>query len=569
MKQTVLVSLLLLTAAACEPTQVTAPADHLFIGEHIITMRSPDDTPTALAVIDEEIVWLGREEDAEDWIGSNTQVHQLGERALLPGFIDAHGHLTYLAATLNWANLASPPVGSVTSIESLQAKLRNYIAERGVPSGAWVIGNGYDDSLIAEQRHPTRDDLDEVSTDHPIALIHVSGHLYAVNSQALELTGIDSDSADPAGGHMRRYAGSNVPNGVLEESAAYPIRALIQQPGENPIAALNEAVVLYASHGITTAQDGAISAAAIELLERMDEEGSLTLDVVIYPIVRGVDNKAVDGMLFGRYANRLKFGGVKMVLDGSPQGKTAYLTEPYEIPPDGKGADYRGYPTHPVEMVDAMVAHFIDRKIPILAHANGDAAAEMLIDAVDTATNHGELTNHRTVMIHAQTVRDDQLDRMAELAMIPSFFSTHTFFWGDWHRDSVLGAVRGARISPTRSAMDKGITFTVHNDAPIVPPDMLRLLWSTTNRLTRSNQILGPDERLTTYEALAAVTRNAAYQYFEADRKGTLEVGKLADLVVLSGNPLDVRTVDLLSLEVTSTWSHGVLVYSQVVGGGG
>ncbi len=210
-----------------------------------------------------------------------------------------------------------------------------------------------------------------------------------------------------------------------------------------------------------------------------------------------------------------------------------------------------------------MVQQFVARAVPILAHANGDAAADMLIDAVDTATRQGEVTNHRTVMIHAQTVRDDQLDRMAALAMVPSFFSTHTFFWGDWHRDSVLGVDRASRISPTRSATNRGITFTVHNDAPIVPPDMLRLLWSTTNRLTRSAQVLGPDERLTTYEALTAITRNAAYQYFEEDRKGTLAAGKLADLVILSSNPLDTPTVDLRSLEVTETWSHGVRTFSN------
>ena len=164
-------------------------------------------------------------------------------------------------------------------------------------------------------------------------------------------------------------------------------------------------------------------------------------------------------------------------------------------------------------------------------------------------------------MIHAQTVRDDQLDRMLELGMVPSFFSAHTFFWGDWHRDSVLGLARAQRISPTRSTIDRGLPFTVHNDAPVVPPDMIRLLWATTNRVTRSGQVLGAEQRLTTLEALAAMTRNAAYQYFEEDRKGTLETGKLADLVILSANPLDMKIEDLLTLEVEETWSHGRRVY--------
>ena len=564
MNQIYLTSITLLTATLHLPLHAATPADHLFVGDHIITMHNIEDAPTALAIRDDEIVWLGREEDSARWVGPATERHELGERALLPGFIDAHGHITYLAATISWANLASPPVGAVTDIASLLSTLRNYIAEHAVPDGAWVIGGGYDDSLITEQRHPTRDDLDAVSTTHPIALLHVSGHLMATNSLALSATGIDAETPDPAGGHIRRFANSRVPNGVLEETATYPVRSVLLQPRGNPIENMQEAMRLYAGYGITTAQDGAISPPAIELLASLNDAELLTLDVVIYPIVSGPGDTSTKEMTFGSYDNRLKFGGVKLILDGSPQGKTAYLSAPYKVPPDGKGADYRGYPTYPVEAVNSMVQQFVARAVPILAHANGDAAAEMLIDAVDRATRQGEVTNHRTVMIHAQTVRDDQLDRMAALAMVPSFFSTHTFFWGDWHRDSVLGIDRASRISPTRSATNRGITFTVHNDAPIVPPDMLRLLWSTTNRLTRSNQVLGPDERLTTYEALAAVTRNAAYQYFEEDRKGTLAAGKLADLVILSSNPLDTPTVDLRSLKVTETWSHGVRTFNNM-----
>jgi predicted amidohydrolase YtcJ len=252
-----------------------------------------------------------------------------------------------------------------------------------------------------------------------------------------------------------------------------------------------------------------------------------------------------------------------MMLDGSPQGKTAYLTKPYHVPPPGQAADYRGYPTYGDEHVDAMFAAYLQARIPILAHANGDAAADQLIGAVSRANPPPD---HRTVMIHAQTAREDQLDQMQALGIIPSFFSAHVFFWGDWHRDSVLGPERGSRISPTRSAWDRQMPFTLHNDAPVVPPDVIRLLWATTNRKTRSDQVLGPDQRLTTFEALSAVTRMAAFQNFEEDEKGTLETGKLADLVVLSSNPLDLDPADLLSLEVRETWSRGRKVFTAPEG---
>jgi predicted amidohydrolase YtcJ len=218
----------------------------------------------------------------------------------------------------------------------------------------------------------------------------------------------------------------------------------------------------------------------------------------------------------------------------------------------------------PEEAAFERVARFYSEGVPILAHANGDAAAEILIDAVERAAAASGERDHRTVMIHAQTVREDQLDRMSDLAMMPSFFSAHTFYWGDWHRDSVLGPERGSRISPTRTSKDRGMRFTVHNDAPIVPPDMIRLLWATTNRLTRSNQELGPEHALTVHEALAAITVDAAYQYFEEDSKGTIAVGKLADLVVLSRDPRQGDTRDLLDVAVLGTMSHGRWVFDEM-----
>jgi predicted amidohydrolase YtcJ len=194
-----------------------------------------------------------------------------------------------------------------------------------------------------------------------------------------------------------------------------------------------------------------------------------------------------------------------------------------------------------------------------MAHANGDAAADMLIKAV---TDADIASDHRTVMIHAQTVREDQLDKMKELGIIPSYFSTHTFYWGDWHRDSVFGEERAVRISPTKSSLDRKMPFTVHNDAPVVPPDMIRLLWSTTNRKTRSGKVLGDEQKISTYEALKAITINAAYQHFEDDIKGTLEVGKQADIVVLSEDPLDIDAKNILEIDVVATFSQGAEIFS-------
>lgn len=546
------------------PFAVAEPADAVFLGDHIITMEKSlrGKEPTALAIRGGKIVWRGDRHDAGDQIGSNTRVVELGERALLPGFIDAHGHFLMTAAATGMANVSAPPVGSVTDIPALQRTLSAWIAQRGIPDGQWVVGFGYDDSLLVERRHPTRVDLDAVSTRHPILLAHVSGHLMAVNSAALTAIGISADTPDPAGGIIRRQAGTMEPDGVMEETATMPFRARFAPAMSAEV--IRAGLLSYAAFGITTIQDGASDPGSVGLLTKMADDGVLTQDIVAYPVLvpQALGNEPFFSP--GDYQRNFRVGGIKLILDGSPQGKTAYLSSAYVHPPHGQDAGYKGYPTYPQAQVDDLVSYAISRHIPLIAHTNGDAAADMLLDAVDKAlAQRVPRPDHRTVMIHAQTVREDQLDRMQTLGVIPSFFSAHTFYWGDWHRDSVLGPARAARISPTRTTLERGMHFTVHNDAPIVPADMVRLLWATTNRLTRTDQVLGADQRIDTWEALNAMTGDAAWQYFEETGKGTLTPGKQADLVVLNTNPLALPRERLLELRVEATWAHGREIYRR------
>ncbi len=552
-------SLLLISASLA--ALAAAPADVLFLGENILTMEETStNRPSAVAIDADHISWVGDRKDAANWTDKDTKVIELGEQALLPGFIDAHGHFLFTAATVDFANVSSPPVGPATDIASLKKVLADHIAGKQLKTGEWVIGYGYDDSLLAEKRHPTRDDLDAVSIDHPIILTHVSGHLMAANSLALAVANITSQSPDPEGGVIRRRVGSTEPDGVLEETATYALRKQAAPKWSADV--IRRALLAYAAFGVTTIQDAASDAPSIALLRQFADAGVLTQDILVYPVLRPAD---LDGELpyaFRRTDNGLRIAGVKLVLDGSPQGKTAYLSQPYHRPPAGKPADYRGYPIQEQASVDQLVDYALSRKIQLIAHANGDAAGDMLLDAVGKSLGKmSVMPDHRTVMIHAQTVRTDQLDRMRELQVMPSFFSAHTFYWGDWHRDSVLGS-RAQRISPTRSTLDRGIPFTVHNDSPVVPSNMIRLLWATTNRQTRSGKILGADERVSTEVALAAMTRTAAWQNFEEDRKGTLTVGKLADLVILSANPLKMQTQDLMDLQVMATYSRGIRLFA-------
>ena len=548
--------LFFLLIGSCSYDQNINKADIIVSSNNVILMTgSREAQPLSIAVKDENIIWIGSHNDAKYIQGKHID---FADQAVLPGFIDAHGHASYLAFATQVANIASPPVGKINNIEELKTELKKFIKDSNLQPGEWVMGLGYDDSLLEEQRHPTKDDLDEVSTEHPIYLIHVSAHLGAANSFGLSLANISSETQDPPGGKIRRYKNSSEPNGVFEETAAYPLQQLAMSAYKDPIGSVKKAMDIYARNGITTAQDGASSPETIGLMQAADAQGMINLDIISYPIGQNGLDQNLDTINFGNYAGRLKIGGIKLILDGSPQGKTAYLTEPYYKPPHSESDSYKGYPLIPQSEVSKWVKRYADLNIPIMAHANGDAAADMLIEAVKDA----EITSdHRTIMIHAQTVREDQLDQMKELRIIPSYFSTHTFYWGDWHRDSVFGEERAMRISPTKSSLDRSMPFTVHNDAPVVPPDMIRLLWSTTNRKTRSGKVLGEEQKISTYSALEAMTINAAYQHFEDDIKGTIEVGKQADLVVLSEDPLSIDPENLLKIRVIATYSKGIEIF--------
>ncbi|MGE0599343.1 MAG: amidohydrolase [Dehalococcoidia bacterium] len=518
----------------------------------------------AVAVAGGTILAVGSLQSVLSHQGQGTRVVDLAGRALLPGFIDGHGHIANLASSLGAANLSAPPVGEVVDIESLLETLRRFIRERNIPPGNWVSGRGYDPAFLKEGRHPTRDDLDRVSKEHPIHIGHVSGHLCSANSLALAIAGIGAETTPPPGGVIRRRPGRVEPDGVLEESAMGLLTPHIPLPTDDErLADLEEAQRIYAASGITTAQEGAMFPAQQQLLERAAAEGRLFLDVAGYAFWAQA-RVMLEGREIGKYHGRYKNAGMKLMLDGSPQGKTAWLTRPYHVIPEGQPADYRGYPSMPDEQAAGLVDRAYASGWPVISHCNGDASADQLIAAVRAAAAAHPGADRRTVMIHAQTVREDQLDAMQELGMLPSFFVSHVYYWGDFHRDSVLGPERAARISPLRSAQRRGLRFNLHNDSPVVPPDVLRLVWCAAARRTRSNQVLGEEQRISVIDALRAVTIDAAYAHFEEDQKGSIAAGKLADLVVLSADPTAVPLEELQAIEVKATLKEGALIHGEL-----
>ena len=537
-------------------------ADLIFLGQNIITMDASN--VSAVAVRGDRIVVAGSEQDARALQGEGTRVIELGERALLPGFIDAHGHFAGVARYVDMLDLSSPLVGDVTSVDDIVRKLQRRIENRNIPPGELVYGYGYDDSLLAELRHPDRDDLDRASSDHPIVIRHVSGHLLAANSMALLEAGVGANTSDPAGGIIRRRPGSDEPDGVMEETAMqfFPGTGELLTP-QRQSELRREAVQIYAGYGITTIQDSNVSQAYVDRLKAEGLEQEYAADIVTFVMGNPLPDDVLATVAADTsYTGGVRNGGVKFTLDGSPQGRTAWMSEPYNAGPPGAAADYVAYPSYDPDAWLNRIGPLLERRVPVLAHANGDAAIELMIDGVANAIAAGPVPDHRSVIIHAQLIREDQLDRVAELGIIPSFYSVHPFFWGDWHRLS-FGEERARFISPVQAAIARGIPFTVHNDSPIVPPDMMRLVEITVNRETRSGFVLGPDQRASVMQALHAITLGAAYQYFEEDEKGSITVGKRADLVILEDNPLTVATSELGEVSVLETFARGKSIFQR------
>jgi predicted amidohydrolase YtcJ len=554
--------LALAVLTACQGADPGPPADVIFVGDDIVTMDEDQPTVEAVAIRGETIVAAGAADDVMALRGESTRMVELGDHALLPGFIDAHGHMTAVGASLDQLSLHPPPVGDVTSIDDMVEKIRAWIVDHDIPPGEPVRGSGYDDSLLREGRHPTRFDLDRASTDHPIILGHVSGHLTAVNSKALEISGITAQTADPAGGHIRRVRGSTEPDGVLEENASGLLTGLggggrSDQDFDTLVrAAIDEEL----AHGITTIQEGSPTGVRlVEAIRAVAESTPLNADVAVLTNAGAI----LDGRLqYERsYTNGMRVAGVKFVLDGSPQGRTAWMTEPYTEGPPGATADYVAYPTMDPDEYKAAAGALLRRGVPFLAHSNGDAAMDLMMDGVEEGvTGMDPKPDHRSVIVHAQLMRRDQIQRAKRLGVVPSFFAAHTFFWGDWHVRS-FGEERGTNVSPTGWAREEGVPFTLHNDAPVVPPDIMRLVSIAVNRTSRSGRVLGAEHRLTPYQALRAVTLDAAYQYFEEDTKGSITVGKQADLVILGENPLTADPAGLADIPIVETFSRGRSVY--------
>jgi len=536
-------------------------ATTVFVGGDLLTMNPTMPTAAALAVADGRILTVGSRAEVEAAVRGNAEWIDLHGRTLLPGFIDAHGHFPDSGLNaLYRVDLSSPPLGDCVTLSDLFDRLATKAATTA--AGEWVLGALFDQTGIAERRFPTRAELDGVSRRHPILVLHASGHAGAANTLALCHRGGTRATLDPVGGRFGHDPDGGAPDGLLDGIPALGAMgdtdfALDAQRFRRAFAV---AAGEYLANGVTLAQNAWATAKLLPRFAAIAHAGDAEIDVMVLPAgeLEPALSAGRPGIDFPS-AGRLRLGPRKLFADGAFQTRTAFLSHPYHRVRRGDPACC-GHPmVAPAEFRRRFLA-LHEAGLQIHTHANGDAAADRVLDALEDALDKHPRTDHRHTLIHGQTLRDDQLDRIAGLGASVSFFSAHVYFWGDRHYAEFLGPERAARINPARSAVRRGVRFTLHNDTPVTPTRPLHLMWCAVNRLTAAGRRLGAEQCITPGEALRAHTIDAAWQVFLEHERGSLEPGKRADLVILSENPLH-NLGGLKDIRVEETIVAGATAY--------
>ncbi|MGB5811146.1 MAG: amidohydrolase [Polyangiales bacterium] len=541
-------------------------ADVIYVGGSIITLDDAQPKAEALAVKDGKILAVGpRAEVEKAHRGKATRIDDLSGKTLMPSFIDAHSHYYNALLVANQAQVYAPPSGLGKDVPSIVAELKKFAAEHEVSKGEMIMAYGYDDTVMPNGRLLNRDDLDAAFPDNPVRVDHVSMHGAVLNSLALEKYGISAKTKTPPGGIIVRKPGTTEPYGLIMEMAFLPVMAQ-QEPmtPEQEIAFTKAGQMLYAEAGVTTAHEGATHLPQLQTIKRASEAGVNIIDIIAFPFVTNVEAIIEEFPVesWGRYDDRLKIGGVKITIDGSPQGRTAYFTTPYRTGGPGGEKNWSGELGASRDEVNQALKAVYGLGVPVNFHANGDGAIDALIEAHEFAAAD-DLTRDRNVTaIHAQFTRKDQIPKLVEYKIRPSFYTLHTYYFAEAHIAN-RGRKQAMYISPMRDAIDSGLHPTNHTDFVVAPLDQMMMLWSAVNRVSRAGAEIGPDQRITPLEGLKAMTIWAAEQYGEQDSKGSLVPGKLADLVILSANPLEVEPAAIKEIKVVETIKEGATIYDR------
>lgn len=521
----------------------------LYFGGTIITMET-EGCIEALLTENGRILKTGTKKELSD-LAPEAEKINLDGAVLLPGFIDAHSHFSQVASGLLQVSLD----GASTSLE-MKKRIEEFIEAGEKPKGTWILARDYDHNILPDQKHLSLAVLDSFCPGYPLAVQHKSGHLGLFNSLAMASLGVTDETPSPEGGNIGHENGHL--SGYMEENAYFTYMKKIPMPAMEELKKeYLRAQKIYASYGITTLQEGMLVSQMLPLYQMLFSENLMKLDLIAYP-----DRATFDSAFrtfpnaAGRYDRHIRLGGIKIFLDGSPQGRTAWMRTPYI-----GGDAYCGYGTMKDEEVCEAFRKAAENKVQLLAHCNGDAAAAQMIRCLaEEEKEYPILKTLRPVMIHAQLLGTDQIPEAASLGILASFFVAHVYHWGEVHIRN-FGFDRASKISPAASALKAGLPFTFHQDSPVIPPDMLETVWCAVNRRSKQGILMGEEECISPLEALKAVTIHAAYQYHEENEKGSLRAGKIADFVILDRDPLKTEASELRHIKVLETIKEGITVF--------
>ncbi len=506
----------------------------IYTNGNIITLEN--EKANALVEENGEIIAIG---DYQELYEKEMNIVDLNGYTLIPSFIDSHSHFSGVAMSL-----LQVAVDDCQNIQNIQKVIDKYIKNNEIKEDEFVMCKGYDHHHLKEKRHITKQELDSISQNIPIIIQHQTGHCGVMNSKALEQLGIQKQTQSPAGGLI------DFDTGFLEETAYIDYVQKAPMPSiESLKKAFMKAQQIYASYGITTVQDGMIVDSLKDIYQMLIKDNILYLDVVGYVGFEGHTLIKYFQKNVKNYRNHFKIGGYKMFLDGSPQNKTAWTIDPYT---DGT----YGYPTLTDEQLKQNLIKAIQENMQVLVHCNGDQAIQHYMNQYQSIYKQ----DIRPVIIHAQMMRPEQMYQASQLHMIPSFFLSHVYYFGDIHKEN-MGVERAQYISPLHSALRHHLCFTMHTDAPVIQPHMIESLHVAVNRQTQSGDVLGEQECIEPLEALKALTIHGAYQYFEENEKGSLKVGKKADMVILSDNPLTIDKKKIKDIKVLKTVKDGQVIF--------
>jgi predicted amidohydrolase YtcJ len=539
--------------------QRSTTADTIFVGGDIITVDDNNPTAEALAVANGRITAVGARDEVLRQKGAHTRVVDLGGKTLMPGLIEPHSHPVISALLYDWVDVSGFTCGSGDEVMS---RLRAAAAD--AKPGEWIAAFGYDPILIRDLKALNADILDGISSTNPIFIMIQSMHTVYVNHKAFEIAGITGDSPQPEGGTYVRDAVSRLTGMVIEQAAIAPVMMPILLDSQaGSIDLIDKQIRRYAKAGYTTV--GAMGVFPVflnwtgilkELVERDDCPIRMTVMEKAIDLEQGI---TVD---FGGASDRLSAGGAKIWYDGSFGTGNVYLDAPYlnsTLMQEGLGIprDTCGRPVFPKERLRELIQKYHAEGRQIAIHGQGDRSIRDIVDSFESVLRESPRDDHRHRIEHGGLFPIGEMERAARLGLTASWHINYIYYYGEALRDEIIGPERARIAHPIGAAVKAGLRNSLHNDSPMYPAEPFRLMQSAVTRKTRAGEVIGDDQVITVDEAIKAVTINAAWQLFLNKKVGSLEVGKYADLVVLSENPRKIDPDRLDRINVIETYREG------------